>query len=83
MTASLDPQPAVLEGKLPFEEMVYVEQLGRGRIFPEKSQNRVQCINGAFRKLSLHLLTELEIGRTQMISEGWKMWKVSMLFIKK
>ena len=28
MTASLDPQPAVLEGKLPFEEMVYVEQPG-------------------------------------------------------
>lgn len=49
MTASLDPQPAVLEGKLPFEEMV-CRTTGRGRIFPEKSQNRVQCINGAFQK---------------------------------
>ena len=30
MTASLDPQPAVLEGKLPFEEMV-LPLLCRGR----------------------------------------------------
>ena len=33
MTASLDPQPAVLEGKLPFEEMVYVEQPGEEEYF--------------------------------------------------
>lgn len=50
MTASLDPQPAVLEGKLPFEENGICRTTGRGRIFPEKSQNRVQCINGAFQK---------------------------------
>ena len=45
MTASLDPQPAVLEGRDGI-----CRTTGRGRIFPEKSQNRVQCINGAFQK---------------------------------
>lgn len=38
MTASLDPQPAVLEGKLPFEEMVYVEQPGEEEYFLKISE---------------------------------------------
>ena len=49
MTASLDPQPAVLEGKIPFDQPCSCKNSEkRGRIFSEKSQNRVQCINGAF-----------------------------------
>ena len=33
MTASGDPKPAVLEGKLPFEEMVYAESDGNETFF--------------------------------------------------
>ena len=69
MTASLDPQPAVLEGKLPFEEMVYVEQPGEEEYFLKNLRTEFSVSMVHSRKLSLHLLTELEIGRTQMISE--------------
>ena len=69
MTASLDPQPAVLEGKLPFEEMVYVEQPEEEEYFLKNLRTEFSVSMVHSRKLSLHLLTELEIGRTQMISE--------------
>ena len=70
MTASLDPQPAVLEGKLPFEEMVYVEQPGEEEYFLKISeQSSVISMVHSKNADVCNLLTELEIGRTQMISE--------------
>lgn len=69
LTASADPQPAVLEGKLPYEEMVYVEN-------PEEEEYILHDLRTEFnvsmvhsRKLSLHFLTDLEIRREKLVSE--------------
>ena len=41
MTASGDPRPAVLEGKIPFEEMVYAEGDGNENVFLEKREDGI------------------------------------------
>ena len=57
MTASLDPQPAVLEGKLPFEEMVYVEQPGEEEYFLKNLRTEFSVSMVHSRKLSLQEIT--------------------------
>ena len=69
LTASVDPQPAVLEGKLPFEEMVYVENPGEEEFFLRNLRTEFNVSMVHSRKLGLHLLTEFEIGREKIISQ--------------
>ncbi len=69
ITDSADPQPAVLEGKLPFEEMVYAEEGGEGSYFIRnmRTETGVMVVNP--RKLSLRIMVELEVGREKMEDE--------------
>lgn len=63
MTSSGDPMPAVLEGKLPFEEMIYAES-GEGESFflrNVRTEFSVSVVHA--RKLGLKVLAEIEIGR--------------------
>ena len=50
MTASLESATGSFRRKASIRRDGICRTTGRGRIFPEKSQNRVQCINGAFQK---------------------------------
>ena len=69
MTASVDPQPAVREGKLPFEEMVYGENPGEEEYFLRDLRTEFNVSMVHSRKLGLHLLIEFEIGREKIISQ--------------
>lgn len=69
VTASGDPKPAVLEGKLPFEEMVYTDG-------QEMEQYFIQNIRVEFtptlvhsRKLTVRAMVEMEIGREMLADE--------------
>ena len=51
MTASVDPRPSVLEGKFPFEEMVYAENDGNETFFRGRRQRNVffeKCKDGIY-----------------------------------
>ena len=69
LNVSSDPKPGVLEGKLPFEEMVYAEN-------QEGEEFYVQNVRIEFtpslihsRKLSLRAMVELEVGREKLVDE--------------
>lgn len=69
VTDEVEPRPAVLEGKLPFEEMVYTEG-------GEMEQYFVQNIRVEFgttlvhsRKISIRAMIEMEIGREKLTEE--------------
>ena len=63
MTASGDPGPAVLEGKLPFEEMVYAEGDGNETFFLRNVRTEFTATVVNSRKLSLRIMAEMEVGR--------------------
>lgn len=69
ITASGDPKPAVLEGKLPFEEMVYAENDGNETFFIRNMRTEFTGSVVHSRKLSLRIMTELEIGRESLRDE--------------
>ena len=69
MTASVDPRPSVLEGKLPFEEMVYAENDGNETFFIRNMRTEFTGTMVHSRKLSLRVMTELEIGRESLRDE--------------
>ena len=69
MTASGDPKPAVLEGKIPFEEMVYAENDGNETFFIRNMRTEFTGTMVHSRKLSLRVMTELEIGRESLRDE--------------
>ena len=69
MTASGDPVPAVLEGKLPFEEMVYAESDGNETFFVRNMRTEFTGSVVNSRKLSLRVMAELEIGRERLRDE--------------
>ena len=69
LNVSSDPKPGVLEGKLPFEEMVYAEN-------QEGEEFYIQNVRIEFtpslihsRKLSLRAMVELEVGREKLVDE--------------
>ena len=69
LNASSDPKPGVLEGKLPFEEMVYAEN-------QEGEEFYIQNVRIEFtpslihsRKLRLRAMVELEGGREKLVDE--------------
>lgn len=69
MTASGDPKPAVIEGKLPFEEMVYAESDGSETFFVRNMRTEFTGSVVHSRKLSLRIMTELEIGQERLRDE--------------
>lgn len=69
MTASGDSKPAVLEGKIPFEEMVYAESDGNESFFIRNMRTEFTSSVVHSRKLSLRVMTELEIARESLRDE--------------
>ena len=69
MTASGDPKPAVLEGSLPFEEMVYAESDGNETFFIRGMRTEFTGTVVNSRKLSLRVMAEMEIGRERLRDE--------------
>lgn len=63
MTASGAPRPAVLEGKIPFEEMVYAEGDGNETFFLRNVRTEFTATVVNTRKLSLRIMSEMEVGR--------------------
>ena len=69
VTASGDPKPAVLEGKLPFEEMVYTEGGEEETWFIQNVRTEFTASAVHSRKLSLRAMVEMEIGRERLEDE--------------
>ena len=69
MTASGDPKPAVLEGSLPFEEMVYAESDGNETFFIRSMRTEFTGTVVNSRKLSLGVMAGMEIGRERLRDE--------------
>lgn len=69
VTESGDPGPAVLEGKIPFEEMVYVENGEGENFFTENTRTEFNASVVHSRKLSLRVMVEMEIGRERLADE--------------
>ena len=69
MTSSGDPRPAVLEGKLPFEEMVYAESDGNESFYLRNVRTEFTVSVVHSRKLSLRVMAEVEIGRERIRDE--------------
>ena len=63
MTSSGDSKPAVLEGKLPFEEMVYAESDGNESFYLRNVRTEFTASVVHSRKLGLKIMAEIEIGR--------------------
>lgn len=63
MTDPGDPKPAVLEGRLPFEENVYTETDGNETFFLRNVRTEFTPTLVHARKLTLKFMTEMEIGR--------------------
>lgn len=69
VTAGGDPKPAVLEGKIPFEEMVYTEG-GEGESwFIRNVRTEFTASPVHSRKLSLRVMVEMELGRERLEDE--------------
>ena len=69
MTSSGDPKPAVLEGSVPFEEMVYAESDGNETFFIRSMRTEFTGAVVNSRKLSLRIMAELESGRERLRDE--------------
>ncbi len=69
ITASADPKPAVLEGKLPFEEMVYMENAGEDDYFIQNVRTEFTSSLIHSRKISIRVMIELELGRERLEDE--------------
>lgn len=69
VTASGDPQPAVLEGKLPFEEMVYTDGKEMETYFIQNMRVEFTATLVHSRKLSIRAMVEMEIGRESLEDE--------------
>lgn len=68
-TASVDSMPEVLEGKIPFEEMIYIEPEEEEEYYIRnlRSELTVTVVNS--RKLGLRVMVELELGREKIMGE--------------
>lgn len=69
VTASEDPQPAVLEGNISFDEMVYVEKEERETCFVQNLRTEFTPGLVHSRKLSVRATVELELGKEKMEDE--------------
>ena len=69
VTASGEPQPAVLEGKIPFEEMVYTDGGEMETYFIQNIRVEFSSTLVHSRKLSIRVMVEMEIGREKLEDE--------------
>ena len=69
LTSSAEPSPAVLEGKLPFEEMVYAEGEDAENYYIENMRDEFNAVMVHSRKVSLKAMVEMEIGRERLEDE--------------
>ncbi len=69
VTASEDAQPAVLEGNLSFDEMVYVEKEERETYFVQNLRTEFSPGIVHSRKLSVRATIELELGKEKLEDE--------------
>ena len=68
ITDTADPRPAVIEGTLPFEEMVYVES-GQDQFYIENTRTEFTATLVHSRKMSVRAMVEMEIGREVLSDE--------------
>lgn len=69
LTSTGDPQPAVLEGKIPFEEMVYTDGGEMESYFIQNIRIEFAATLVHSRKLSIRAMIEMEIGREKLEDE--------------
>ena len=69
VTATGDPQPAGLEGKIPLEEMVYTEGGEMESYFIQNIRVEFTVSLVHSRKLSIRAMVEMEIGREKLEDE--------------
>ncbi len=69
VTASGDPGPAALEGKIPFEEMIYAEGNEGEDYYIQNVRTEFTASVVHSRKLSLRVTVELEVEREQLKDE--------------
>lgn len=69
MIDSVDSKPSALEGKIPFEEMVYVESPGTDTFYIENVRAEFNASLVHSRKIGIHTMIELEIGREKLKDE--------------
>lgn len=70
ITDTGDPRPAVLEGKLPFEEMVYMDGGERENYFIQNIRVEFTATMVHSRKVSIRAMIEMEIGRETLEDEA-------------
>lgn len=69
MTDTAETRPAVLEGTLPFEEMVYVDGGGQDQFYIENTRTEFTATLVHSRKMSVRAMVEMEIGREVLTDE--------------
>lgn len=69
ITDAVEPEPSALEGKLPFEEMVYIDETEPGNWFIENIRTEFQNSLVHSRKVNIRVMVELAIGRELSESE--------------
>lgn len=69
ITDTAEPRPAVLEGTLPFEEMVYVDSSGQEQFYIENTRTEFTATLVHSRKMSVRAMVEMEIGR-EVLTDG-------------
>ena len=62
MADEMVPVPASLEGRIPFEEMIYLEQEPEGNLVLQTSDTEVTVTMIHSRKLNIKTLAEISIG---------------------
>ncbi len=69
ITDNAESVPAVLEGMLPFEEMVYAEEKESGNYFVRNSRVELTTSLVHSRKVSIRAMVEMEIGQESLLDE--------------
>lgn len=69
ITEASEPGPAVLEGKLPFEEMVYTDGEAAETFFIQNIRTEFSAALIHSRKLGIRVMVEMEIGRETLEDE--------------
>lgn len=84
ITDTGEPRPAVLEGKLPFEEMVYIDGGEMENYFIQNIRVEFTSSLVHSRKVSIRAMVEMEIGRETLEDEATTMdVESSVPFIRK
>lgn len=65
----MDPVPGVLEGTLPFEEMVYIDGKENENYFVQNLRVEFTAAMVHSRKVSIRAMVEMELGREQLVDE--------------